>query len=71
MNITIQVNGQKQRVEEGSTVTGLLTGLGIRHEQVAVELNLQVIDKQNYEKTLLRDGDKVEIIRFVGGGGGT
>lgn len=68
MGVTIQINGQKQWVEEGATVTRLLMDLGIYEERVAVELNLKIVEKQDYGRTLLREGDKVEIIRFVGGG---
>ena len=68
MSITVDVNGQKQSVEEGFTLARLLANLGVRQEQVAVELNLKVIEKQDYEKTLLKEGDRVEIISFVGGG---
>ena len=68
MGVIIQVNGRQQRVEEGATVTRLLMDLGIHEERVAVELNLKIVERQDYERTLLREGDKVEIISFVGGG---
>lgn len=68
MGVIVQVNGQQQRVEEGATVTRLLMDLGIHEEQVAVELNLKIVEKQDYGRTLFREDDKVEIIRFVGGG---
>lgn len=68
MGVIIQINGRQQRVEEGATVTRLLMDLGIHEERVAVELNLKIVEKRDYERTLLREGDQVEIISFVGGG---
>jgi sulfur carrier protein len=52
----------------GSTVESILQQLGINREHVAVELNADIVPKAEYEKQLLSDGDKIEIVQFVGGG---
>jgi sulfur carrier protein len=66
--IRLFVNGENRDVEKDTTVTGLLEVLGTPPERVAVELNLQILDKQAYGRTVLKDGDRLEIISFVGGG---
>ena len=64
----IQVNGDNQTVQEGLTVTDLLRQLEIRPEQVAVELNLKILDRQDFSSSILHQGDTVEILSFIGGG---
>jgi len=64
----IQVNGEPRRAHLGATVAQLLRELEIRPDRVAVELNLQILDHQDFERRPLREGDRVEIISFIGGG---
>ena len=64
----IILNGDSVETAAGSTVETLLQQLGISRERVAVELNADIVPKANYEKRLLSDGDKIEIVHFVGGG---
>ena len=62
------VNGEEKEIPEGLTVVGLLNKLGIGKERVAVELNLDIVPKSRFAETVLNDGDRVEIVSFVGGG---
>ncbi|MBW4054358.1 MAG: sulfur carrier protein ThiS [Proteobacteria bacterium] len=64
----IMLNGETVEKPEGLTVETLLMQLGISRERVAVELNAGIVPKAGYEKQLLSDGDKIEIVHFVGGG---
>ena len=64
----IILNGEKKQVHEGLNIAELLTILNIKTEQVAVELNLAIINKNYYENKILENEDCVEIISFVGGG---
>ena len=64
----LKLNGNISEVEDGITVAGLLKDLKIEPAGVAVEVNLQVIKKCDYDKCVLKDGDSVEIVNFVGGG---
>lgn len=64
----ILLNGKKRAVSDGITISELLIGLGLQKEEVAVERNLHVVLKNEYENMLLAEGDRVEIVRFVGGG---
>jgi thiamine biosynthesis protein ThiS len=61
------VNGEVAIVPEGLTVAGLVRHLGI-DGPVAVERNVDVIPRAEHESTVLVEGDKVEIVHFVGGG---
>jgi len=64
----IQVNGEPREVDDNLTLPGLLVGLNLQAEQVAVELNQRVVRRAEWPATILRDGDNVEIVHFVGGG---
>jgi thiamine biosynthesis protein ThiS len=65
----VQVNGEERTLADGLTVAGLLTELDIRPDRVAVELNLTILDRGEFDSRSLREGDRVEIISFIGGGG--
>jgi len=64
----ITVNGKEQEVAEGVSVEALLAHLGVRREYTAVAVNREVTPKSAYAVTLLREGDRVEIVRPMGGG---
>lgn len=63
----ITVNGE-QRISGPVSVLGLLQALHIDPRRVAVELNMEILPKADYETTALSDGDRIEIVHFVGGG---
>lgn len=67
--LQIHVNGQVRDCPSGSTVGDLLRELEITGERVAVELNLEIIDRKDFDLRGLRQGDRVEILSFIGGGG--
>jgi thiamine biosynthesis protein ThiS len=66
----MQVNGEQRTVPAGLTVAGLLKELDIRPDRVAVELNLTILDRSEFDRRSLQEGDRVEIISFIGGGAG-
>lgn len=66
--IKIIVNGKERFVAESTTVLGLLNELDINLQGIAVELNLEIAPKSKFAETILKDGDKIEIVRMVGGG---
>lgn len=66
--IHIHVNGQARTWRSGATVADLLQDLDIRTERVAVELNLEILDQATFDQRQLRNGDRVEILGFIGGG---
>jgi sulfur carrier protein len=67
--LRLKINGKAEIFpQETIGLSDYLAAKGIRPETVAVEINLIVIDKARYAQTVLREGDEVEIVRFVGGG---
>lgn len=66
--IHIYVNGQARTWRSGATVADLLQDLDIRSERVAVELNLEILERATFDQWPLKDGDRVEILGFIGGG---
>lgn len=64
----IVVNGETRTVREGTTVRSLLAELSLPESRVAVERNLAILRKAEFAGTVLGDGDRVEIVTFVGGG---
>ncbi len=67
--LQIQVNGLPRDCQSGSTIGDLLRELEIKTERVAVELNLEILDRKDFEVRSLKAGDRVEILSFIGGGG--
>lgn len=68
MSCTIRLNGEPREVPPETTVAALLETLGFHPEGVAVAIDLQVIPRSEHLERVLRDGERVEVIRAVGGG---
>jgi thiamine biosynthesis protein ThiS len=66
--LTIRVNGEPLEVAGPLTISALLAGLNIDSRIVAVEHNLVIIKRAQYDAVTINEGDEVEIVRFVGGG---
>jgi sulfur carrier protein len=64
----IVLNGEFREVPDVCSVTSLLTQLQIPSDRVAVEVNLNIVDRRAFDGTDLQDGDRVEVIGFIGGG---
>ena len=64
----ITLNGDPYEVDVPLTISALLARLDIDARRVAVEHNLIVVRRGAYDATLVRDGDQIEIVNFVGGG---
>ena len=54
--------------ESTLTVTGLIASLGMKSDRVAVELNRDIVPRDRWPETHLKDGDRLEVVHFVGGG---
>jgi len=61
------VNGQPRETAEGSTVADLVKAAGLTPQKVAIELNRRLLRSEKYD-TILKAGDEIEIVTFVGGG---
>jgi thiamine biosynthesis protein ThiS len=68
MNLTI--NGETQ-VLSAETLGALITGLGMKPDRVAIELNREIVPRDQWPQTPLHEGDRIEIVQFVGGGSGS
>jgi thiamine biosynthesis protein ThiS len=66
--VLITLNGEAHELPGPLTVTELLERLQIDVRRVAVELNLNVVKRALFDGTMVREGDQVEIVNFVGGG---
>ncbi len=64
----IVVNGESRTVREGTTVLSLLADLSRPESRVAVERTREIVRKAEFAGTALREGDRLEIVTFVGGG---
>jgi thiamine biosynthesis protein ThiS len=64
----LTINGAERSFDSVSTMSDLLAQLGLKPDRVAVELNRELIPRHRWAQTQLADGDKLEIVHFVGGG---
>ncbi len=64
----IVINGEKRTIINSTTLAALLNELNIDAQRVAVELNMNIVENGEYAQRVLKDGDTLEIISFVGGG---
>jgi sulfur carrier protein len=63
----IQVNGESRQVS-ATTILGLVEELALDPRKVAVERNLEIVPKSLHATTVLAEGDRIELVQFVGGG---
>lgn len=66
--ITIQVNGESKDVPENLTLIALLDWLKLPADRVAVERNLEIVGRNQWSGTVIQQGDRLEVVHFVGGG---
>lgn len=66
--MNLLINGEKKQVDCRLTIEDLIKELDLSTERIAVELNLKVIRRAEWKQVKLNEGDKLEIIHFVGGG---
>jgi len=66
--LRVIVNGQDRDVADGAAVTDLISLLDLKPERVAVELNRRILKRIDWPGATLKDGDRIEIVHFVGGG---
>ncbi|MDD3151062.1 MAG: sulfur carrier protein ThiS [Candidatus Gastranaerophilales bacterium] len=68
MNIKILLNGHDKELEKELTIQELLDLISYKGKMFVVEKNLDIVHKENYQSEKIVNGDKVEIVSFVGGG---
>jgi len=67
-SIDVVINGQRRIMNAGTTVLALIAELGLDGKPVAVERNREVVPRAQHATTVLADGDRLEVVTFVGGG---
>jgi sulfur carrier protein len=66
--LILQINGERRDFPDLSNVAALVDHLGMKGDRVAIELNLEIAPRDRWSSTPLKDGDRLEIVHFVGGG---
>jgi thiamine biosynthesis protein ThiS len=64
----LHINGEPRDFASPLTLAGLVDQLGMKADRVAVELNRNIVAREHWTKTALAEGDRLEIVHFVGGG---
>lgn len=64
----VVINGEERELNAGTTIARLIDDLGLAGKRLAAELNLVVVDGDDWATTVLSEGDRLELVRFVGGG---
>lgn len=64
----IQLNGETVQVEEGATLSSLLSERGLNPKSVLIECNGEAVFRRNWDETLCQSGDEIEIFKVVAGG---
>jgi len=62
------INGDERTIPGAGDVAALVAALGLDARKVAVERNLEIVPRSLYAATALSDGDRIEIVHFIGGG---
>jgi thiamine biosynthesis protein ThiS len=62
------VNGEEKSLDQAANVAALVAQLGLDARKVAVERNLEIVPRSTYVSTPLAEGDRIEIVHFIGGG---
>ncbi len=73
MSLKVMLNGQERVLDtlgEGSELLQTIAALGLKADRVAVELNGEIVRRNAWSVTPLNNGDKLEVVHFVGGGSG-
>ena len=64
----VRINGESREVADGSTLSDLIDELSLAPQRIAIEVNQQIVRRDEWPQTVLSDGDRIEIVHFVGGG---
>ncbi|MDO5575750.1 MAG: sulfur carrier protein ThiS [Fibrobacter sp.] len=68
MSVSVVINGREETFENIRTIADLLREKGFENSKVVVEVNYEIVKRDKFEQYEIRSGDKLEVLRFVGGG---
>jgi sulfur carrier protein len=66
--MTIIINGKTEEIAQNTTLKKVLLDLGLFEKVMASAVNMQIVKQDNWDNYILKDGDKLELLDFVGGG---
>ena len=66
--IKIYLNGKENKIQKNQTINDLLDSQGLNEKMIAVAINMKIIHKKDYDKTIIMEEDRIEIVKPVGGG---
>jgi thiamine biosynthesis protein ThiS len=66
--VRLTINGEERELATAATVAAMVRELGLDQRKLAVERNLEIVPRSAFATTALADGDRIEIVAFVGGG---
>ncbi|MBT5896051.1 MAG: sulfur carrier protein ThiS, partial [Rhodospirillaceae bacterium] len=66
--MSVVINGENREIASPLSVTALLADLGLDARKIALEHNLEIVPRSAYDDTMVADGDRLEIVHFIGGG---
>jgi sulfur carrier protein len=66
--MTLQINGENRELGDDLLLSALIEQMGMKADRVAVERNGEIVPRGRWTETTLQDGDRLEIVHFVGGG---
>lgn len=66
--MVVKINGKSEQIDRGLTVISVLKSKNIRPEMVAIEINGSIVEREDYGTTVLKEGDEVEYLYYMGGG---
>jgi len=67
-SMELVINGKSEQAPDGTTAAALLSRLGLQNERLALEVNQQIVPRSQFETHTLTAGDRIEIVRAIGGG---
>lgn len=66
--MVLRINGESREVPQLETLSALVEHLDMKADRLAIELNRDIVPRERWGSTALKDGDSLEIVHFVGGG---
>ena len=66
--IKIYLNGKENKIQKKHTINDLLDSQGLKEKMIAVAINMKIIHKKDYDKTIIMEDYRIEIVKPVGGG---
>jgi len=66
--VKLLINGEERSFNDSLTLSALVEQLGVKPDRIAVELNRNIVRRDDWPQTALHDGDRLEVVHFVGGG---